>query len=139
VTADTATRTFGVSPADVAAIDDWLEQVGLQWGTSPRAVFAARLCVAELAGNVVEHAVAGGGDDHLVITVRRSGKGMAIEFLDSRAPFDPTRGAAAPTPELIEAAAVGGRGLMLLRAYARDLTYSHDGKYNRISLTTDSA
>ena len=135
MTDDVETRRFGVSCSEVAAIDDWLETVGARWGASERTIFSARLCVAELAANALEHGIPRTSADHIVVTVRRLCAGVAVEFLDSRAPFDPT---AAPPParaQSIESADPTGRGLTLLHAYARDLTYSHDGTYNRVMLT----
>jgi len=126
-----------MSGSDVAAIDTWLEEIGARWGASERAIFAVRLCIAELAANVVEHGIARTSADHMVVTLRRLGSGIDVEFLDSRAPFDPT-GHASPEARSLEAASPGGRGLMLLQAYASGLTYSHDGTYNRVHLTINS-
>jgi serine/threonine-protein kinase RsbW len=135
VTDEAETRQFGMSGSEVAAIDNWLEMVGARWGASERTMFSARLCVAELAANALEHGIARADADHMVVTVRRLGGGVDVEFLDSRAPFDPT---VTPPPERdksITSADPTGRGLTLLHAYAKDLKYSHDGTYNRIRLT----
>jgi len=129
------TRSFGMSRSEVAAIDNWLEEIGTRWGESERAIFGARLCIAELAANAVEHGVASTGADHMVVTLRRLSSGIEVEFLDSRAPFDPTGPVLAPGTQSIESTSAGGRGLTLLQAYARALTYSHDGTYNRVRMT----
>ncbi len=130
--ADTQTRTFASSREDVAAIDDWIETLGPQWDESERTMFRVRLCVAELAANVVEHGIPQSGDDDIVVTLRQAGDAIEIEFVDARGPFDPTRGAARPdTGGLIMP---GGRGLMLINAYATDLSYRRDGIHNRTTL-----
>jgi len=103
-------------------------------------MFAARLCVSELAANAVEHGIAtAGADDRIVVTLSRCDDGIVIEFRDSRRPFDPTSHVATPPPESIYAAEIGGRGLMLVRAYSRDLAYRHDGRENRVTLKIASA
>src|SRR5262249_57409676 len=79
-----------MSCSDVAAIDDWLERVGARWGASERTMFSARLCVAELAANTLEHGMARTSADHIVVTVRRLCGGVAVEYPDSRVAFDPT-------------------------------------------------
>jgi len=126
------TQTFGANQTDAGAIDTWIEQVGRQWDDSPGTVFAARLCVAELANNVIEHGTPRSKDDHIVVTLTRCSDGIGIEFMDTRGQFDPTIEHA----ELSQAASAyeGGRGLMLIRSYAKDLAYRHDGRYNRVSL-----
>jgi anti-sigma regulatory factor (Ser/Thr protein kinase) len=126
------TRTFGVSRKDVAAIDDWLEDIGARWGADQRTMFGARLCVAELAANVLEHGTAVSSDDHMIVTVRSVCCGIEVEFLDSRAPFDPTAKPKALPPKPADPT---GRGLYLIHRWAEGLTYSHDGIHNRVGLT----
>jgi anti-sigma regulatory factor (Ser/Thr protein kinase) len=131
-------RTFGVSPGEIAEIDRWVEAVGAQWGASKRSVFGTRLCIAELAANVLDHGVASSADDRIAITLRRLSDGIAIEFIDSREPFDPTRTAVAASAATIDSVEESGRGLLLLQAYANDLSYHHDGTYNRVTLKVAS-
>jgi serine/threonine-protein kinase RsbW len=129
------TRVFGVSRDGVAAIDDWLEQIGARWGVNERTMFGARLCIAELATNTLEHGVAISGEDHTIVTARHGPLGIELEFLDSGAPFDPTAKPARPRHETLESADARGRGLSLIHSYADKLTYSYDGTYNRVGLT----
>lgn len=131
----TETRRSGVSAQGVVALDAWVESVGRRWGRSERTVFAARLCIAELAGNVVEHGGATSAEDHIIVTLHCRSNGIGIEFLDTGAPFDPTGSAAAAKPAPSCSATEGGRGLMLVRAYAKNLSYRRDGLYNRIEMT----
>lgn len=128
-------RTFAVSTQGVTAIDEWIEQVAARWKTSERALFKARLCVAELAANALEHGGVGAGDDHIVVTLCPVGDGIEVEFLDTRALFDPTAHAIGAKPPPSD---VGGLGLTLIRAYADEWSYANDGTYNRIKLTIRS-
>ena len=137
-------KTFGVSAAEVGAIDRWVEEVAARWGESERTAFRARLCIAELAANVLEHGIARPGDDRIIVTLHQCGDGIGIEFLDSRGPYDPTADAAAAgagpiKATSIEAASPSGYGLMLVRAYGSDIAYSNDGGRNRITLKIKSA
>jgi serine/threonine-protein kinase RsbW len=139
VNAAVETRTFGVSAREVVAIDGWVEQVATRWGASERTVLRTRLCVAELAGNVLEHGGAPSGLDQIVVTLRHLGNGIEVEFLDTRGPFDPTGGIALPDAVSIESLRPGGLGLRLVRAYAKDLSYRRDGARNRVTLKIDSS
>jgi anti-sigma regulatory factor (Ser/Thr protein kinase) len=137
-------KTFGVSPDEVGAIDRWVEAVAAQWGESERTAFRARVCIAELAANVLEHGIAQPGDDRVMVTLQRLGDGIGIEFQDSRHPYDPTAHPAAPKAAAgesasIEAISASGYGLMLVRAYGTDIAYSNDGGRNRITLKIRSA
>jgi len=128
-------RTFGVSSGEIGALDDWIEAVGARWGASHQTVFGARLCVAELAANVLEHGIekADSGPDQITVTLDRYDDELKIEFIDTRGPFDPTSEvAAAPTVNL-ESVDPRGRGLLLLQACARDLCYSRNGICNPVT------
>jgi anti-sigma regulatory factor (Ser/Thr protein kinase) len=130
-----ATQNFEVTAGDVELIDNWIENVGARWQASARTVFGARLCVAELAANVLEHAIATSSPDRITVTLRHCADGIAIEFVDSRTPFDPTRDIANDAAATLDCAEPGGRGLRLLHAYAQDLAYRHDGTFNRVTFT----
>jgi anti-sigma regulatory factor (Ser/Thr protein kinase) len=129
------TRAFGVSLDEIGAIDSWVERVAASMGVNKRAVFSARLCIAELTANILEHGAARSDDDRIVITINRLGDGIGVELLDSREPFDPT--AKLPIAKS-DPSNCGGRGLVLLQAYADDLTYVHDGTYNRVKFKIKS-
>jgi anti-sigma regulatory factor (Ser/Thr protein kinase) len=131
-------KTFGVSAEDVGAIDRWVEQVAAQWGESERTAFRARVCIAELATNVVQHGIVQPGDDHIMVTLQQFGDGIGVEFLDSRGPFDPTASTLAAKATSIETVSTGGYGLMLVRAYGSDIVHSHDGRGNRTTLKIKS-
>ena len=132
------TRSFGVTSAEIGAIDDWVEQIGRAWGARERTVFRARLCIAELAANVLEHSVPKSGSAPLVVTLSRLNDGIGIEFRDSCAPFDPRAQVAARSEASIETAREGGRGLRLLQTYAKELSHCHDGSGNRVTLKISS-
>jgi serine/threonine-protein kinase RsbW len=134
-----ATRTFAIDAREVARIDDWLEQVGRAWSADARTMLAVRLCVAELAANALEHGVPGRGADEMIVSLRRVPDGIAVEFRDSRAPFDPTVPPRTPRADDIASTEPSGRGLPLLHAYARHLSYLHDGTHNRVTLTVPPA
>jgi serine/threonine-protein kinase RsbW len=138
VDAPVETRTFGISSDDIGLIDRWVDTVGNQWGESERTVFRARLCIAELAANVLEHGIAKLDKDYITITLRRSGDGIGIEFADSRQPFDPTCHPMAQSTPDIHSVHPGGLGLRLLHAYAEGLSYCNDGTYNRVTLKISS-
>jgi len=132
------TCSVRASPADVASLDDWIASIARKWGESERTMFAVRLCVAELAANVVEHGLAG-ADGRITVTLSRDGADIAIAFTDTGSPFDPTGATSAlpvapNTGSTAPETAVSGRGLGIVRAYAKNLTYRRDGHTNRVML-----
>jgi anti-sigma regulatory factor (Ser/Thr protein kinase) len=90
--------------------------------------------VAEIAANVVEHGKGDQADAEIIVTLDPSDAGIDIEIADSGRPFDPTAFEPAPVAHAIETAPIGGRGLRILRAFARDLSYRRDGNFNHVRM-----
>jgi anti-sigma regulatory factor (Ser/Thr protein kinase) len=128
------TRSFRVTPDEIAAADTWIEEVGRRWGLPEQIAFGARVCVAEIAANVLEHGAAQAEPVQLSVTLRRRDTGLDVEITDSGRPFDPTTVPQSPLSETIEAAPIGGMGLRLVRSYASELSYRHDGIRNHLTL-----
>jgi anti-sigma regulatory factor (Ser/Thr protein kinase) len=124
-------RTFGVSVSDVTAIDCWVEDVTAELGVSEQTAFRARVCIAELATNVLEHGFFPAANDQITISIAATNGGIKIEFTDTRGPFDPTTRPIAWS--FGDRANGGGRGLVLLHAYAKKMKYSNDGSCNRVN------
>jgi anti-sigma regulatory factor (Ser/Thr protein kinase) len=131
---DGQTRTFRVTPDEISAADAWIEDVGRRWGIAERTAFGARLCVAEIAANVLEHGGVRAEPAEFGVTLRRRESGLDVEITDSGRPFDPTAVLERPLSDSIEAAHIGGLGLRLVRCYASEVTYRHDGVCNHIFL-----
>jgi anti-sigma regulatory factor (Ser/Thr protein kinase) len=128
-----ATRRFRAHPLEVKAIDQWIKEVAARW-QGEWAVFRTRLCVAEIAANVVEHGQDAHADAEIIVTLDRSDAGIEIEVADSGRAFDPTAVEPVPLAHAIETAPVGGRGLRILRTFARDLSYRRDGNFNHVRM-----
>jgi len=130
--ADGQSRTFRGTPKDISAADAWIEEVGRHWGIAERTTFRARVCVAEIAANVFEHGSPPPAE--FAITLHRRGDGLDVEIIDSGRPFDLPAAPEQELPRSLESARIGGLGLHLVRSYAEDMTYRHDGIYNRLRL-----
>ena len=123
------TRAFPAASAQLGDIDAWIEDVGSRWGLTERTVFRARVCIAELAANAIEHGGASERSDPFSVTLRNRNPALEIEFTDPGRPFDPA-GGPMPSKHPSDADDEGGRGLQLLRAYASALNYRRDGNSN---------
>lgn len=138
MTADIASRTFAIEAGEIAAVDDWIETIGGRWALPRQTVLRARLCIAELATNLLEHA-APRASDRVSVTLRQLDDGIGVDMVDSCAPFDLRQ-----VPETLEASSIeqalpGGRGVRLVRAFARSLSYrSSDGR-NHVSFEIAAA
>jgi anti-sigma regulatory factor (Ser/Thr protein kinase) len=127
------TRNYIATPDRLADIDRWIEEEGSGWRLAEDVVFRARVCVAEILANLLEHGHSRRDGDDIRIMLRPSPPALELEISDTGRPFDPTAravlAAAAPAADLL-----GGRGLRLLGAYASDMSYSRAGRWNVLSL-----
>ena len=123
-------RGFRATPDGVVAMDSWIEGVGERWGVDDRTLFRARVCVSELASNIVEHGGVGPDAGDIVVELRHMKPGLEIEMSDPGAAFDPV---AAPPIEP-DNNGIGGRGLRVVRAYALALSYRRQQDRNIITL-----
>jgi anti-sigma regulatory factor (Ser/Thr protein kinase) len=128
-----AARTFAAAPEGIAAADAFLRDIGNDNDIPERAIFRARVCVAELAANILEHGQAPSDRNTFTVAVAWGwGATLDLEFADTSRPFDPTRPEAVPHDPDCELA--NGRGLRLVQTLPARSRYSHDGKLNRTRL-----
>jgi anti-sigma regulatory factor (Ser/Thr protein kinase) len=127
------TRNYIATPDRLADIDSWIEQAGSAWRLREDVVFRARVCVAEILANLLEHGRSRPDGDDVRITLRPVPPSLELEIADSGRAFDPTAravaAAAGPASD-----ALGGRGLRLIGAYASDMSYWSTGRWNVLSL-----
>src|ERR1700724_3642543 len=132
--AEGQTRTFRATPDEISAADAWIEEVGRGWGIAERTTFGARICVAEIAANVLEHGGARAEPARFGVTLWRRDTGLDVEITDSGPPFDATTAPEHSPSDAIESAHIGGLGLRLVRSYACEMAYRYDGGCNRLTL-----
>jgi len=114
--------------AELPRLTAWLDEQVTAFGLDDRAAYALRLCVDELAGNVLLHA----GSAALHVSLETPPLRLTIE--DDGPEFDPTTVADPALPASLDEARLGGLGLLLTRRFSRALDYTrHDG-WNRVTV-----
>jgi anti-sigma regulatory factor (Ser/Thr protein kinase) len=118
-----------IATADrVSQLDEWIERAGASWRVPEDVVFRARVCVAEIAANLIEHGRARPEGDEMTVVLRPDGTGLEIELTDTGRAFDPT------VPPEASSNGPGGSGLRLFRAYAAAMSYRRDAGRNILRL-----
>jgi anti-sigma regulatory factor (Ser/Thr protein kinase) len=124
------TRSIIATADGISELDGWIERIGASWRLADDVVFRARVCVAEVAANLIEHGRASPDGDRITVVLFQDGAALAIELIDTGRPFDPT----APVAGTSSPHGLGGRGLRLLRAYAGAMKYHRDAGHNILRL-----
>ena len=126
-------QSFLLDRDGITAADVFIERFEQRHGVASALVFRARVCVAELAANALEHGATPGRVDELLLELHWAAPSeLSISYADSSRPFDPTAEGAVPAALDLERG--GGSGLRLLRQFVRASSYSHDGQHNRLEL-----
>lgn len=121
--------------ADLVRAAEWLAD-RLRPLTLPEdTAFSIRLCVDEALANVAMHAFDEDGTDHpILLRMQVEPKEVVVTIEDRGRPFDPLVGEAPAVPSTIEEAAIGGRGIPLIRSYAGRLAYARRDGCNVLTM-----
>jgi anti-sigma regulatory factor (Ser/Thr protein kinase) len=117
--------------ADVGPAIEWAGRLAA--ALDPDVRFAVEVCLEEGLANLILHGRAPKGEKDIVLAFTGDALGARIEISDRCAPFDVAQ--AAPVADADDPLREGGRGLMLLRAFASELSYETQGGRNRLTLT----
>jgi serine/threonine-protein kinase RsbW/sigma-B regulation protein RsbU (phosphoserine phosphatase) len=101
---------------------------------SPKAVYGIELVLEEVLMNAVSYAYPEGGEHAIELTVVVRPDHVALHFEDDGVAFDPLQAPLPVQPPTIDDASPGGRGLLLVRSFAKAATYQRSGGRNRLTI-----
>jgi anti-sigma regulatory factor (Ser/Thr protein kinase) len=108
-------------------------------GMDTEATFDLILVLEELFTNAVRHGGCEGMKSAVHVRLRLlEDRGVAVEYRDRGAPFDPT---SAPEPDLkapLSERQHGGLGIHLVRQTMRDLEYRRTGEWNQLTMRREA-
>ena len=121
---------------DLKAVDKavaWAAERATAAGLGESANFGLQVCLEEALANLVRHGRAADGAKDIQVELRVENGEAILEVSDSCAPYDPIR-EPAPPPAGAADMRVGGQGLRLMRAFARELAYATIDGRNTLTL-----
>jgi anti-sigma regulatory factor (Ser/Thr protein kinase) len=120
--------------AEMARVERWLAELAERWTLSARASFAVDLVINEALTNVIRHGYDDPGTHEIRISLDLQPGAIVLQIEDDGQPFNPFAAALpSPVPDL-DHAAIGGRGILLIRSYTSAHDYHRVGGYNRLTL-----
>lgn len=125
---------IGDARGDIPRALDTFESRCREAGFPDEAVLELRLVAEEVLTNIAKYGHAPGAPAAAEFTFAFTDQAALLEFRDQGREFDPL---AAPGPDLdapLEERAVGGLGLMLVRALVEEARYAREGPVNVLRL-----
>ena len=117
--------------SELARAGEWLTEWAQRQALPEDVVFSIRLCLEEILANIVMHGFSP-GDHTISVGLHCEGSEALVTVIDDGKPFDPLAAAAEIQGTSLADAALGGRGLILVKSYANRLAYGRDDGCNRL-------
>ena len=103
-------------------------------GVDETAVYAVDLVLEEIAGNTIRYGYAKGAAGSIQVQLEVGARDVRITIQDDARPFDPTRHPEPKPARTLRESPVGGRGITMVRRYARTMRYRREGGSNSIEI-----
>ena len=133
-------QTFPARRDVLPQVEVFLAEVCAGAGLTREACLRLTLLVEELFTNTVVHGHGADSDAPVRLDCEVEAGRIALVYEDTGPPHDPFAAMASPDPGAdVEDRPVGGLGVLLVSAMARQVEYRRAGSCNRISLVIDAA
>lgn len=106
---------------------------------SPKVIFRIELVIEEAMMNQIWHAHPDDEEHQLGLRVSASAQGVELRFEDDGLAFNPLEAKAPVAPTTLDGAKPGGWGLVLIKKYAKAVSYQRQNNRNyfTVLITTD--
>lgn len=122
--------------AELERLTNWVAALRDELRLPQRTAHDVDLCLTELVTNIASYAYPGGEIRKPVeICASRNGDRLVLEIEDRGVPFDPGAYVLPELPKSLADAAIGGRGLRLVRHFSDEIAYCRDHGTNRVILS----
>lgn len=125
---------FANSSAEVTLARSAARDLLLRDGVDERACYAVELTLDELLDNLLRHGYEPGASGVVRLDLTLAPQAITLELTDDARPFDPTRHPEPQAPRSLTESSIGGRGLSLVRAATKSMSYRRDGDRNRLTV-----
>ena len=116
-------------------VEAWLQAFSQRTHLSARTLFTLDLVLNEALVNIINY---GFDDDQahpISINIEDLADELNVEITDDGRPFNPLENEIPELADSLENAPLGGRGILLLKNYCKDMNYCYSGGKNRLLMT----
>jgi anti-sigma regulatory factor (Ser/Thr protein kinase) len=121
---------FAAEAASLPLLAGWTEAMVQRLSLAPRKAYALELCLEEIVANILLHGQLPGRGVQVRVSLKVDPLRLIVE--DDGAEFDPTLQPEAEVAADLDSAAIGGRGLALVRRFSVAMGYRREAGWNRL-------
>ncbi len=128
------TLTIGTSNQDLATLYQWLDDAAQPDALSAALLNRLHIALEEVVLNIAMHGNLPAEDAKIRIEYLSTAETITLTVTDPGKTFDPT---ADPSPDraaTLATAEIGGKGLILLRHYCKDISYRREAGRNQLTM-----
>jgi anti-sigma regulatory factor (Ser/Thr protein kinase) len=127
-----ASLAFAAEPAALPGLAAWTQAMVERLSLSSQRAYALELCIEEMVANILLHGQRPGQAVQVRVTITADPLRLIVE--DDGPGFDPTLQPEAEMAADLEGAAIGGRGLALVRRFSVVMGYRREAGCNRVEI-----
>jgi anti-sigma regulatory factor (Ser/Thr protein kinase) len=120
--------------SELADVERWLAHLMEAWAVPPKTAFAVDLVINEAVTNVISYAYDDESPHAISIALSDAADTVTVEIEDDGAPFNPLAADAMVVGTDLEHAAVGGRGIHLMKTFSDAQDYRYISGRNTLTL-----
>lgn len=120
--------------SELKTVARWIAALMEQWSIPERAAYAVDLVVNEAVTNIISYAFPGGDNHWITITLSDVDDSIVIQLEDDGRAFNPLAVPTTVVGDDLEHAAIGGRGVHLIKSFSDEQNYTYVSGANRLRL-----
>jgi anti-sigma regulatory factor (Ser/Thr protein kinase) len=128
------TLTIGTATQDLAKLYPWLDDAAKPDDLPAALLNRLHIALEEVVLNIVMHGNLPADDSKIAIEYLCGAETVTLAVTDSGETFDPTAEPEAAPATNIATAEIGGKGLILLRHYCKDIFYRREAGRNQLTM-----
>ena len=118
---------------DIDRIEVAIEELKGQWDVGEKTLFSLNLVLEEIISNTMFYGFGGRENGEISVAMEYANDHIDVLIKDNAIAFDPTVEIKESNLGSLDEREIGGLGIMLSQRLSKEMTYSREGDYNKLS------
>lgn len=125
--------------SDIKKVEHWLTELSQTNQYSPKTNFSLDLVLNEALINIISYAYTDALSHEIVILLHETDSDIIVIIMDDGKKFNPLTENIPKLSPVLEEASIGGRGILLMKKFCKNLNYCYSNGKNHLMLTIAKA